>query len=196
MSTPFLVVKVGGSLYDLPDLTMRIRAWLERQNRARVLIVPGGGPLADVVRHLDWTHGLGEEASHWLAIEAMSLAAHFLGRLLPEALLLPRVPGESDGRGPFILDPLPFFREDEEQPGHYPHRWDVTSDSLAVRVAVKASAAELVLVKSVSWRSNDWAAASREGVVDSYFATAVLAAAGLRAQVVNLRRWPNDNIGE
>jgi len=25
---PFLVVKVGGSLYDLPDLAMRIRAWL------------------------------------------------------------------------------------------------------------------------------------------------------------------------
>ena len=196
MSTQFLVVKVGGSLYDLPDLTMRIRAWLERQHWTRVLIVPGGGPFAEVVRHLDWTHGLGEEVSHWLAIEAMSLAGQFLCRLLPEAIVLARVPGEPDGCGPFILDSLPFFREDEEQPGHYPHRWDVTSDSLAVRVAVKASAAEFVLLKSVSWRSEDWATASREGVVDSYFATAMLAASGLRAQVVNLRRWPNDHIGE
>ena len=33
------IVKVGGSLYDLPDLGRRLRAWLARLEAARILLV-------------------------------------------------------------------------------------------------------------------------------------------------------------
>src|SRR5207248_9110984 len=59
-----LVVKVGGSLYDLPDLADRLRRWLSALAAPRVLLVPGGGPTADVIRTFDQRHRLGEEASH------------------------------------------------------------------------------------------------------------------------------------
>lgn len=52
-----VVVKVGGSLFDLPDLGPRLRAWLKTLRTADVLLVPGGGPTADVVRSLDRAHG-------------------------------------------------------------------------------------------------------------------------------------------
>ena len=61
-------MKVGGSLYDLPDLGPRLRRWLDAHAPREVIVAPGGGPFADVVRDLDRAHRLGEETSHWLAV--------------------------------------------------------------------------------------------------------------------------------
>jgi 5-(aminomethyl)-3-furanmethanol phosphate kinase len=189
MSNRILVVKVSGSLYDMPDLVVRLREWLDCGQAARILLVPGGGAIANVIRALDRVHGLGEEASHWLALQTLSVNAHMLACLFPEMRLLPRLPRHAESAGRFILDPLPFFEEDEQHAGSFPHLWQVTSDSLAVRVANRAAAAELVLLKSVSWQTEDgWANASRAGVVDDFFPEAVRRAPELAVRVVNLRR--------
>ena len=45
-----IVVKVGGSLYDLPDLGPRLRRFLDGLDDPDRLVVPGGGAAADVVR--------------------------------------------------------------------------------------------------------------------------------------------------
>src|SRR5204862_6165233 len=76
-----VVVKVGGSLYDLPDLGPRLAAWL-RTLVGPVLLVPGGGAMADAVRHLDRYHGLGAEISHELALRSLTMNAWFLAALL------------------------------------------------------------------------------------------------------------------
>jgi aspartokinase-like uncharacterized kinase len=188
MSNHLLVVKVGGSLYDMPDLAARLREWLDRNCAARTLLVPGGGPIAEAIRGLDRIHRLGEEASHWLALQALSVNAHMLSQLLPEMPLLPAVPQAGEVAGRFILDPLPFFKEDERHAGCFPHLWQVTSDSLAVRVAMRADAAELVLLKSVAWQAeNGWANAVRAGVVDGFFSEALRRTPELAVRVVNLR---------
>jgi aspartokinase-like uncharacterized kinase len=184
MSVLRRIVKIGGSLFDLPDLAPRVDAVL---GAAPALIVPGGGPIVDAIRALDQVHQLGEEACHWLAIQAMSVNAQFLSRLLSTSNLLPRLPGPDDPGNRFIVDPLPFFRDDDRRAGRFPHGWDVTSDSLAVRIAIRAAASELLLLKSVSWQSDDWSAAARAGVVDRYFPNALQLAAGLRVRLVNLR---------
>lgn len=173
------IVKVGGSLFDLPDLGPRLRAWLVQLNAPRVLLVPGGGGVADAVRALDRTHHLGEETSHWLAIEAMSINARFLNVLLPEASVVAHIPTESMNL--HILDALPFFRADDVRQDHLPHNWQVTSDSLAVRVAMLAGTRQLILLKSVDCQGGDWNDAIRAGIVDGYFADAVrLANSGVR----------------
>jgi 5-(aminomethyl)-3-furanmethanol phosphate kinase len=188
MRHPLVIVKVGGSLYDVPDLAVRVRDWLDRSCAARTLLVPGGGPLANAIRGLDRIHRLGEEASHWLALQALSVNAHMLSLLLPEMPLLPAVPQAGEVAGRFILDPLPFFKEDERHAGCFPHLWQVTSDSLAVRVAMRAAAAELVLLKSVAWQAADgWVNAARTGVVDGFFDEALRRAPKLAVRVVNLR---------
>ena len=182
------VVKVGGSLFDLPDLRERLRAFLIRLDDPNVLLVPGGGGAADVIRELDRVHHLGEEASHWLAIEALSLNTQWLQVLLPELTIVADIPIGTNSTGPFVLQPLPFFRADEGRADHLPHRWEVTSDSLAVRAAVLFKAPELILLKSVAWEGSDWSAAARAGVVDGYFARAIQQApADLTIRVVNLR---------
>jgi len=183
MSRP-TVVKVGGSLYDLPDLGPRLERFLSARP-SPVLLVPGGGPTADVIRRLDESHRLGEEASHWLALRACALNAHFLAALLLGTPVTGRLPLESPRA---ILDPHAFALEDESRPDHWPHRWDVTSDSMAVRAAGRCGAGELILLKSESWPDSErWDAAAARGFVDAFFPAALARTPGLRVRAVNLR---------
>jgi aspartokinase-like uncharacterized kinase len=180
-----VVVKVGGSLYDLPDLAARLRRWLETGAGCPTILVPGGGPTADVVRTLDRRFRLGEEAAHWLALRALSLNAHFLAHLLPGAVVC----DGPDTRGPLaVLDAHAFARADEGRPGCLPHVWDVTSDSLAARVAVVARASRLILLKSVTIPAGiGWSEAGLLGLVDPLFASVVeQAGPDLLVEAINL----------
>jgi aspartokinase-like uncharacterized kinase len=181
-----IVVKVGGSLFDLPDLGGRLRAFLLELGDPDWLVVPGGGAVADVVRNFARNQGLDDEQSHWLALRSCSLNAHFLRELLPNAALLadPTV-----CRGPSILDSYAFIRADEGQPGCLPHSWDATSDSVAVRAAVVACAS-LVLLKSVTIPEDQgWDEVARAGYVDALL-PALLLHLSAPVRVVNLRTWP------
>lgn len=191
-----IVVKVGGSLYAWPDLAARLGDWLRpffRQGTP-LLLVPGGGPTADVVRQFDRDHGLGEETAHWLALRALALNAHFLAALLPDTAVV-ETPKDAvrlwcRGRLP-VLDGHAFARADESGPGRLPHTWSVTSDSLAARVADVAGARRLVLLKSVTVPEGlTWAEAVRYGFVDEYFPD-VLArrATAFEVSAINLRAW-------
>ena len=69
-----VIVKVGGSLYDLPDLGPRLLRLLDRPEMQPTFVVPGGGRLVDDIRGLDRLHRLGEEASHWLALSVNAVS--------------------------------------------------------------------------------------------------------------------------
>ena len=187
MSAPALVVvKIGGSLFDLPDLGPRLRCWLKQWEGQAVLLVPGGGRLADDVRDLDRRHGLGEEVSHWLALGAMTLYAHFLAALVPGAEISSD-PARAQQDHVLILDALEFIRRDEGRPGALPHSWQAASDAVAARVAVVAGAPRLVLLKSVDVPAEiGWEEAGRRGLVDGYF-SAVLTP-DLKVEAVNFRK--------
>jgi aspartokinase-like uncharacterized kinase len=197
MTTAPIVVKVGGSLYEWPDLAPRLSGWLQTCTRAGtpLLMVPGGGPTADVVRHFDRDHRLGEETAHWLALRALALNAHFLAGLLPGAVVV-QTPEDAvrlgrPGLVP-VLDPHAFAWADEQHPGRLPHAWAVTSDSLAARVADVVAARRLILLKSRPPPPViDWSEAARCGFVDEYFPE-VLARRGTAFEVsaVNLRASP------
>jgi len=176
------VAKVGGSLFDLPDLPDRLRRWLESV-RSPVLLVPGGGAAADVIRHLDRVHQIGEERAHWLALRALTVNAHFLAALLDAPVLL----GPGDPAPPLaVLDPHALCQADEGRPGALPHSWQVTSDTIAARVAER-SGATLTMLKSVDLPAGaTWEAAGDAGLVDEMF-TAIVARAGLKVEWVNLR---------
>src|SRR5262245_601874 len=88
MEAPICVVKVGGSLYDLPDLRRRLERFLNTLRERAVLLVPGGGRLVDVIRELDRRHVLGKESAHWLALRALTVNAFFLADLLGSARVI------------------------------------------------------------------------------------------------------------
>lgn len=174
-----IVVKLGGSLFDHPCLGPGLRAFLESLAPHEVLLIPGGGDLVESVRTLDQVHGLGEEASHWLAIQALAVSAAFVARLLDLPAVSTRV---------HIPDCLAFLHEDDHRPGALPHAWSVTSDSIAARIAVVNRAERLILLKSLDvLAGTEWTEAAQRGWVDAYFPTAI-AGAGMTVEAVNFAK--------
>jgi aspartokinase-like uncharacterized kinase len=188
---PRRIIKLGGSLLDWPEWPERFEAWLARQPAAENLVLPGGGSLADAVREIDALYPLPPVAAHWLCIRAMSIHARQLTARWPAATLCSRLRALDDAApsaGLVFLDPWPILRDEEPQfPGQpLPAGWDVTSDSIAARLAEMATAAELVLLKSSAVQEGEsLAELSQRGFVDAYFPRA--AGAVNRIRCVNLR---------
>jgi aspartokinase-like uncharacterized kinase len=141
------VVKVGGGLLSAPrDFDVVLDAIHDAARVKRLLIVPGGGPFADVVRDVDRRMHLSDDAAHWMAILAMDQYAHLIASRLPHGIVVERAdaigPALEAGRVP-VIAPSSWLREDDP----LPHTWDVTSDSIAAWVAGQLGAERLVLVK-------------------------------------------------
>ena len=82
------VVKIGGSLFDLPDLPERLWKWMAVQSPAHHVLVAGGGKLVNVVREWDRQKTLDDAAAHWMCVDLLTVTAHFPWRnstLLPQA---------------------------------------------------------------------------------------------------------------
>ncbi len=194
MARPLTVVKVGGSLYDLPDLRERLESWRKQAKNTDIIFVPGGGPTVDVVRELDRIHRLGKRA-HGLALAAMRMNADFLSGLLRWVFVIKHWDQlemlRSEGAEMFVLNAWAFDLWDRVTNPHtaLPHCWSVTSDSIAARVAVLAEADHLVLLKSVTIPPGmDWEEAAEHGYVDQWFARTIQPALPrLQVKAVNLR---------
>jgi aspartokinase-like uncharacterized kinase len=183
-----IIVKIGGSLYDLPELGARLGAWLARLETPNLVIVPGGGRTADLVRVWDHEQKLGEEQSHWLALRALTFNAHYLAALLPGSKVIQNL--DEAGPKPLrILDMHAWAKAVKRLPDRFPHTWEVTSDSLAVQVAILAKAPQLIMLKSVQLPEGmAWHEAARLGIVDPFFPEAIrLASADLKVRVVHFR---------
>ncbi|MBA4018822.1 MAG: hypothetical protein C0483_16770 [Pirellula sp.] len=146
------VVKLGGSLLDCADLVERWKAWIAVQSPAQTLLVVGGGGLVDVIGELQRLHSqLTDQDAHWLAIRAMQLNAEMIVGLLPEAEYVADVTGfvsRPRAAGLFIVDPWSFMQADARSESPLAATWEVSSDSIAARLAVMLGAEELVLLKS------------------------------------------------
>jgi len=201
-----IVVKVGGSLFDLPDLASRLRLWLDELPPCGVLLVPGGGRLADVIRSFDAQHGLGESLAHELALGAMSLNARLLAALLsPQASLVNSwsvcpAPWRQGKVG--VADALCFLQANREEEDGLPHSWGVTCDSIAAHLALRGKAAQLILLKSITIPEHwHWTEAARRGYVDDYFVSAVRrldeeSYPRCLVRAVNFREWRPSGKGD
>jgi aspartokinase-like uncharacterized kinase len=166
------VVKLGGSLYHwdrLPDC-------LSRLADCALTIVPGGGPFADQVRQAQRDWRFDDATAHAMAILGMAQFGRMLAGLEPRltvAETLPALLGETArGRTAVWLPALAELND-----GDCPESWDVTSDSLALWLAIRIEASDLTLVKSVdSCESTDWLELSRRGIVDAAFAQSAVTA--------------------
>ncbi|MDE3176895.1 MAG: aspartate kinase [Pseudomonadota bacterium] len=174
MTRPVAVLKLGGA----QARGGRLRGWLDAISRhaGRLVVVPGGGPFADVVRATQAEIGFDDAAAHEMALAAMrqfgralqSLAAGFeladSEASLRDALARGQTP---------IWSPAPMALA-----AKLPASWDITSDSLAAWLAGELGAERLILVKhGAPGSAADLAA---RGVVDPAF-PAYLGAAGVRA---------------
>lgn len=114
----------------------------EEEEDYSFLVVPGGGPMADLVREIFSCGELSQEAAHWMAILAMEQYAYFLadgtGAHLTHEIRRPHPQGNPNVE---ILLPYQALQKEDSGLEHgLEHNWDYTSDSVAMLVASQLSA--------------------------------------------------------
>lgn len=167
-------MKIGGSL-TRGAAPRALLAHLAR--RKGLVVVPGGGALADAVRAVQPQWGIGDRAAHRMALLSMEQMAHAMHDIEPR--LLPA--RNLTELGIAALTGAALWFPVELTLGHpaIAESWDVTSDSLALWLAAEMGAPRLVLVKAPGLalpspsgtRAGDIAAWTAHGLVDAAFAT-------------------------
>ncbi len=182
------VIKLGGSFAFSPDLKDWIAAIAGCAGRA--VIVPGGGPFADLVRAAQAQMGFDDRAAHRMGLLAMEQFGCAI-KSLHEAVSLADSP-DSIRRG-LASSQVPVWLPSRMalDVTDIPQSWDVTSDSLAAWLAGKIGAERLLLVKQVesahgTARVSDLA---ERDIVDKAFAN-FLAASGVPAFILG----PKDHV--
>ncbi len=182
------VVKLGGSLQH----DALLPAWLEllASRGGRVVVVPGGGRFADAARAAQAHWQFSDLAAHDMAVLGMAQMATLMHGLAPALALAESEPRlvELLARGePALWRPLDLLRAEADDSTH----WGVTSDSLALALAVRLRAARLLVVKSCTLepgRTLD--ELSEAGVLDAEFAARARAAPGLAIDVLHKSELP------
>ncbi|TRO52261.1 delta 1-pyrroline-5-carboxylate synthetase [Candidatus Bathyarchaeota archaeon] len=143
------ILKVGGSLSEDPEMLINLCAKLSVLAKDyRLVVVPGGGKFADVVRDSDKRFTLSSSVSHRMAILAMDQFGMLLAQITPNSCAtysLEDAKQISDTEAvPIFLPSRLLFKEDPLK-----NSWDVTSDSVAAYVAARLQANKLILITDV-----------------------------------------------
>jgi len=143
------VIKVGGSLAEDPaDLSALCNRLGEIAKKYGIVVVPGGGKFADVVREFDQRFVLSPDISHRMAILGMDQFGLLLSQIIPNSCavyLLNDAKQLSEIRVvPIFLPSRLMFQDDPLE-----HSWDVTSDSIAAYVASRLNADKVILATDV-----------------------------------------------
>jgi 5-(aminomethyl)-3-furanmethanol phosphate kinase len=163
-----IVVKLGGSVVRSGELI----AWLDAIAAAScpVVVVPGGGALADEVRSCQSELGFGDAAAHRMALLAMDQLAWAVAGLRPGFVVGAT---EADLRAALERGKVAVWAPYSEIAGRtdLEESWRLTSDSLALWLAAKIGAARCYLIKSIERKVTRATATelAETGVVDTAF---------------------------
>lgn len=163
------LVKLGGSLMSSTELPSWLGV-LASFGGGRVVIVPGGGPFADQVRHAQDVWGFNNRIAHHMAILAMEQYGLMMTGIrtdLRVATSLTQIDRALREAAVPVWLPAAMTIDNPE----LPESWDLTSDSLAAWLADQTGAEMLILVKSMALAEPSISAVnlSARGVVDPIF---------------------------
>jgi 5-(aminomethyl)-3-furanmethanol phosphate kinase len=163
-----IVVKLGGSVVRSSELS----AWLEAIAAAPrpIVVVPGGGALADEVRAWQSQLGFGDRSAHRMALLAMDQLAWAVAGMRQGFAVGAT---ETELRAALELGTVAVWapyaliaeRNDIEE------SWRLTSDSLALWLAGRIGAERCYLIKSIARKRTKASATqlAQDGVVDAAF---------------------------
>ena len=174
------VVKLGGSY----AFSLQLPAWLEALAACagRVVIVPGGGPFADAVRHAQTKMGFSDAAAHRMGLMAMDqfgCAVASLGQGYVIAQSAGAIGHAVRTRQVPVWSPLPMALEADDLPAS----WDVTADSLAAWLAARLGTLRVVFVKQIAPPTASLEALIAAGILDR-FLPRLLSERALEAYIV------------
>jgi aspartokinase-like uncharacterized kinase len=142
------VLKIGGSLNRSTGLPVLCKEINCLGLHYPLLVVPGGGEFADLVRATYLRYKLDETTAHYMALLAMDQYGYLLNRLIAGSFLSAdlnsAVQAAETGRASIMLPSVLIIRDCP-----LPHSWRITSDTIAAWIAHKIHCRRLVLIKTV-----------------------------------------------
>ncbi|MFH1787951.1 MAG: hypothetical protein ABH834_01065 [Candidatus Altiarchaeota archaeon] len=142
-----LLIKVGGSLMREPGVLDAVLGKVSDISSERhIILVAGGGALADEVRRLDSTFKLPAEVSHRMALIALDQNGLVLSSKIKQSHVTSELESiKGKGCGVSVFLPSDFALSEEA----ISNSWDFTSDSVAAYTAGCIGLSQLILLKDV-----------------------------------------------
>ncbi len=141
------IVKIGGSLtYDAKPLLKTLKNYVKESNK-NIVIIPGGGEFANVVRKIDKSLNLSNSLSHKLAIKCMDLIGEIyseIGNIKAYDTLFDLKREIKKEKIAILLPSKILISTDISE-----HSWDVTSDSLSLYIGNLLDVKEIIIATDV-----------------------------------------------
>jgi len=150
------VIKIGGSLVEHIDKFKELITKLDEYFKVKKFaLITGGGELADIVRKYYQEYSLPESIAHWMAITTQNMLAKIVSSLIGKKTVLINHLTQIDNllstQIP-VIEPLNILKKNDE----LPHSWDVTGDAIAIHIAKKIKAKNVILLKDVDGLFSDY----------------------------------------
>ena len=151
-----ILVKLGGKILEneqnLNNTISQLYQLIEiTQNINKIIIIPGGGTIANFVRTLDQNIKLGDDLAHWEAIYAMNWNGQQINKNYPNIPCFSQISelkkniSKKDNKSLLIFLPFHYLFENDL----LPHRWDITSDSISIFIAKSLELDQCFLIKDI-----------------------------------------------
>lgn len=174
-----VLLKIGGSFFkkDSSSSLNELAEVISAAEEYKFIIVSGGGRAADLVRDFDSRHNLNNKTAHFAAITAMEMNSYLLADFFNDHSFFAT---EFDLKSSInIFLPLNYYKKFNP----LPQSWQVTSDSIALELALRIKAEKLILIKQRNYEAETLALKadkkqfaeitakkiSENGLVDSHF---------------------------
>ncbi|MFP4371623.1 MAG: hypothetical protein ACLFQ4_05325 [Halanaerobium sp.] len=138
-----VLLKIGGSFFkkDSSSCLNKLAEVISAAEEYKFAIVCGGGGAADLVRDFDSRHNLNNKTAHFAAITAMEMNSYLFADFFNNYSFFST---EFDLKNSInIFLPLNYYKKFNP----LPQSWQVTSDSIALELAIRINAEKLILIK-------------------------------------------------
>ena len=144
------IFKIGGKILEnFEDLSSTISQLTHLYNKGRIkkiILIPGGGSLANFIRQVYTELQFTEELGHWMGIISMNYNGIELGKKFPELDVIESINRlKKLEKTLCIFLPYRFLKEMDK----LPHSWDVTSDSITLYLAKELEIPHCFLIKDI-----------------------------------------------
>ena len=143
------IFKIGGKFLENTNLLKNIIGQLFELYQTKIfnkiVILSGGGKLANFVRFSDKILEIGPDLSHWMAILAMNINGKLISQLFKLDIITDIKEIKQMDRFISVFLPYSFLKKIDE----LAHNWEVTSDSIALYLCREMGFNECYLIKEV-----------------------------------------------
>jgi len=150
MKDKSIIVKIGGKILenaeDLNSTISQLTQLFAEERIQKIILIPGGGLLANFIRQVYSDLKLTEELAHWMGIISMNYNGIELGKKFSELDVIEDINRLKKIDKCFcIFLPYRFLKEIDR----LPHSWDVTSDSITLFLAKELEIPHCFLIKDI-----------------------------------------------